>query len=68
MATQQSRKMCDICDGPTLHSRSTFSGGMGCLLTILTGGFFIPVWFLIVIIEAFGNPWRCQICGKGRLI
>lgn len=66
MSRLQSRRYCKLCKSGTLHQRESFSGGMGCLLTILTGGLFIPVWILILVVEAF-RPWVCQQCGRGRL-
>lgn len=66
MATRQARRYCYDCERKTLHAKETFGDGMGCLLTILTLGLFIPVWLLIGIIEAF-KPFRCQRCGAGRL-
>lgn len=41
------------------------SGGMGCLLIVITGGFFIPVFFLIRIFAAIFSSWRCPRCGGG---
>jgi len=44
-----------------LHNRKESVGfAMGILLTVLTGGLFIPVWVLIAL---FSNPWICQTCG-----
>lgn len=65
MALQQSRRKCRECGKKTLHAKETFSGGMGCLLTILTAGLFIPVWGFVMLGDAL-KPWRCQVCGKGR--
>ena len=67
MATYQSRRYCKACGAKTLHQREVFSTGLGCLLTILTAGLFFPIWFLIGICDLF-NPWRCQTCGKGRIV
>ena len=66
MARIQGRRHCKVCGRQTLHERDHFSGGMGCLLTILTGGLFLVVWVLVLVVEAF-KPWICQQCGKGRL-
>lgn len=43
MSVDQTQRHCKTCDKPTLHQRSTFSFGWGCLLTILTSGLFIPI-------------------------
>ena len=32
------------------HSKEIFGGEWGCLLTVLTCGFFIPVWLLIDVL------------------
>lgn len=66
MARIQGRRWCKVCGKKTLHERDHFSRGMGCLLTILTGGLFLIVWVLILLNEAF-KPWVCQTCGKGRM-
>lgn len=66
MARIQGRRFCKVCKQSTLHERDHFSGGMGCLLTILTAGLFLPLWILVLVLEAF-KPWICQTCGKGRL-
>ena len=66
MALLQARRYCRECGKKTLHAREHFGAGWGLLLTVLTGGLFLPVWLLIAIVEAF-KPWRCQVCGKGRL-
>jgi len=66
MSLMQAQRFCNTCGHKTLHAREHFSGGWGCLLTILTGGIFLIVWIIIAILEAF-KPWRCQNCGKGRM-
>lgn len=68
MAQIQSRRYCRECGRKTLHSRSTFGDGTGCLLSVVTLGLFIPVWILIGILEAFRQKWRCQACGSGRYL
>ena len=67
MALTQGRRYCKDCQRKTLHARQHFSGGMGCLLTVITGGLFLLIWIPLAIAEAF-NPWRCQACGRGRMI
>ena len=66
MAVMQVRRYCRHCGESTLHEKQTFGSGMGCLLTVLTAGLFIPIWLLIGVAEAF-KPFRCQHCGGGRL-
>ena len=65
MATQQTRKYCTSCGKSTLHQRETFSGGMGCLLSIVTGGLFIPVWIGLAILDGL-RSYRCQNCGQSN--
>ena len=67
MAQMQTQGFCKTCGRNTLHTRQTFGLGWGCLLTILTGGLFIPIWIIIAVVEA-SKPWRCQVCGSGKLI
>ncbi len=66
MAVSQRSKWCRRCEGYTLHVRNTFSGGWGCLLTILTAGLFLPIWLLIGIFEMLFARYHCQQCGKAR--
>jgi len=67
MTSIQKSRHCKQCGKTTLHSKELMVGnGMGCLLTVLTIGLFIPVWLLVGVIDAF-RPARCQSCGSGRL-
>jgi hypothetical protein len=36
---------------------------LGCFLTILTGGLFLPVWILIDLCNLL-TRYRCQTCGS----
>lgn len=65
MAYIQGQRYCDECDRRTLHHKQAFSGGWGCLLTILTAGLFFPVW-LILMVLAETKPWICQRCGEAH--
>lgn len=58
---------CSYCGRQTLHVKRQMSMGMGCLLTILTGGLFLPFWLLYMVLILPFRPFRCQQCGKGRL-
>lgn len=62
MAMQKSKK-CRECGRRTLHAKETFSDGWGCVLTLMTGGLFLPIWFLLALLAAL-RPWRCQTCGS----
>jgi hypothetical protein len=64
MGAAQTQRYCHHCEEYTLHQHPSFGFGWGCLLTILTGGLFIPIWFFIKMIEGFAETWRCQRCGS----
>jgi hypothetical protein len=58
------QRFCQNCKRKVLAERPTgMSDGMGCLLIILTLGFFLPVFLLLRTINAFGSL-RCPICGS----
>jgi hypothetical protein len=65
MSVIQSRNWCSSCQDYVLHERHLFGFGWGCLLTVLTGLIFLPIWLMISVYQAFFNPPRCQVCGKG---
>ena len=63
MAEIQSQRYCTNCGERTLHRKTkTISDGMGILLTILTGGFFLLLWVPCGIINLFCRA-HCQKCG-----
>lgn len=62
MAIRQKQKYCPVCGRYTLHAKEMFSDGMGCLLTLLTGGLFLLLWIPLGIIQSL-SPYRCQSCG-----
>jgi hypothetical protein len=63
MPVKQTQKLCKTCQKRTLHQKNQFSGGMGCLLTILTVGLFLPIWLLADVLDIL-SPYRCQTCGQ----
>jgi hypothetical protein len=63
MGLAQTQEFCEVCGRQTLHARESFSEGMGCLLTLLTGGLFLPLWIILTVRDA-RQPWRCQTCGQ----
>ena len=67
MATRQKNRYCRQCNRKTLHAKNYFSGGFGCLLTVLTGGLFIPIWLIAGIFDHM-KAWRCQVCGTARFL
>lgn len=67
MGMIQASRKCRNCGRRTLHARRSFGLGWGLLLSILTAGLFIPVWFCIKISEALFVSWKCQQCGGARM-
>jgi hypothetical protein len=63
----QSRRFCKHCQEYTLHEKRQLSNGMGCLLTIITLGWFALFWLLYSMFWLPFRPFRCQQCGGGRL-
>jgi hypothetical protein len=66
--SRQVSSFCKTCNRQTLHEKKYISNGMGCLLSILTAGLFLPVWLLWGVLVLPFRPFRCQSCGKGRLV
>lgn len=65
MAEIKTGRFCKTCKKRVLHTAQRFSGGMGCLLTILTGGLFLLFWIPIMLID-MNRAWVCNICGTKR--
>jgi len=59
----QKRKYCNNCGCNTLHESERFGDGWGCLLTIVTCGMFIPIWFLLYFCQV-ASGYVCQCCGS----
>lgn len=58
------QRFCAQCQKNVMAERSTgMSDGMGCLLTIITLGLFLPIFLLLRFINAF-QSLRCPICGS----
>lgn len=66
MSTQSSRQ-CKQCGQKTLHMKQSMSTGMGLLLTVITAGLFLLLWIPYLVFVLPFRPFRCQICGSGRL-
>lgn len=63
MAIIKQRAFCPECDRNVLAERDNGIGdGWGCLLTILTGGLFFPLWAFLYLINS-RNPYVCPSCG-----
>ena len=67
MDTYQRPRFCKYCRRNTIHSREQFGTGLGCLLTLLTAGLFLPVWLLIWLVQS-QRPLRCELCGRTTII
>jgi len=63
----QVSRHCKDCGVRTLHVKEQLSNGMGCLLTVVTLGLFIPFWIVYGLFILPFRPYRCQVCGRGRL-
>jgi hypothetical protein len=63
MPQRQTSRFCRTCNRRTLHARPVNSGGVGCLLTLLTFGLWLIPWLLLDVLGA-ARPWRCQHCGS----
>lgn len=65
---QQASRYCKLCEKRTLHAKTHMVGaGLGIILSLITLGLFIPVWIMLAVVDAF-RPYRCQQCGKARLV
>jgi hypothetical protein len=65
MAFRQTQLSCKDCERKTLHQKEILSGSMGCLLTVVTAGIFLPFWLLSDLL-GMAKPWICQSCGRSR--
>lgn len=63
MAIDQKQKFCRRCRKMTLHQRHRTSELAGCFLTLITGGFFLPIWIIMSMIDT-GKGYRCNQCGE----
>lgn len=55
---------CEYCQGKTKHVHGTTNHVLHFILSIVTAGFWIFVWLLIVLNNMF--VWHCDACGKQR--
>lgn len=61
-------KHCRSCNVTTQHSKnSMITIFCGLVLTVISGGFFLPIWLLIVLLEALLCKWHCSSCGSGAM-
>ena len=61
------QKWCKCCLWMTRHERQeSMSGGMGCLLVILTGGLWLLVMIPYTLFLIVFPTYRCATCGQAR--
>jgi hypothetical protein len=63
MAVDQKQKFCPDCERKTLHQRQRLSEAVGCFLTLLTAGLFLPIWILMSLVGT-AQGYYCQVCGR----
>ena len=63
MGKDTKRKMCGYCGQYRLFERRTSSTALHLLLIVFTAGLWIPVWFLVLIVEALSS-YECPQCGE----
>lgn len=67
MMAVQRQRFCRGCKRKILHERQqVISTGMGCLITIITGGLFLLAWIPLGLLDIVFQPWRCQVCGRSN--
>lgn len=59
---QEATGWCEACGRQVLIRRKGINHLLHLLLTILTAGVWVVVWFLVLFVT---RPWRCTICGMG---
>lgn len=62
MSSHQTMKHCDTCGKPVLHVVPSTSHLLHLVLSIITVGFWVPVWLLISMNN--GSQSQCTGCGK----
>lgn len=65
MATIQRMKFCHRCDEHTVHLSQTPNHVLHLLLSVVTVGFWVPVWLLVSLTSS--KP-QCTGCGKTAAI
>jgi hypothetical protein len=56
------RRKCRTCGQKTASMKPGINHVGHFIVTILTGGLWLPFWMLAAI--GGGGPWRCQQCGS----
>ena len=63
MPTQEESKYCDRCKQNVLVRKPATNHILHLILSLITVGFWIPIWILVGISVA-STKWRCTHCGK----
>lgn len=53
---------CQNCGGPTLHESPSTSHVLHLLLSIITFGFWLPIWLLVAMNNR--SQGMCTVCGR----
>jgi len=64
---RQTGKHCPTCEKQTLHRQEGTARILHLLLTLITCGFWLPVWLLLAL-NAHTRPWVCQTCGSKKRV
>lgn len=59
------RRFCRECNLYRPFEKERINHILHLILTILTIGFWFPVWCLCGLSRAL-EPWRCRECGRGK--
>lgn len=63
MATKNKGGYCTHCQQQRMGSKQVLGDGVGCIITILTGGLFLLFWLPYRWIFEAAKPYMCNVCG-----
>jgi hypothetical protein len=66
MSKSTIRRMCKDCGQHRPFSKDRCNHILHLILSVITIGFWTPVWLLLGIINLC-KPFRCESCGKGSI-
>lgn len=64
MGMSEASANCKTCNKPVMARRIGTSVILHVLLTLITGGLWLPIWIIIFIINEIKGGWRCTQCGS----
>lgn len=64
MSQSTTMEFCNHCGEMTPHIQEDVNHVLHLLLSLFTAGFWIPVWIIIVVVNANSNL-QCTKCGLG---